>query len=972
MNEKSALMAVIITAAMLGTVIAPAGAWEYWNTTIAIPVTDNHFQIIGPRVDKVEIQTYANEAAEFAAMETGQIDLTDCPVDAAHYSAWANAPLDGKIALVAQGQAFDMFILDMRLDNRLYIAPGVPNPARTAPFGNPMADVWLRRAIASVVDRKQMVQQIICGGAPPLLAKALYTPLGCAYGQWQHPQLSPGGALAAYLYVNPDGSANVALGNQFLDEHGYTMVGGKRTKNGVPFQIQFYYRTDDPYRNAFATLIMQPLLTAAPPNGLGLDVTMLGVTSAGARSEVMGSKKGHLYTGGWGLTSDPDHLYYLFHVNGYWHPGYPENYMYYPGDANKYQLTVPGTYDGRGYGNDLVPYSAPALDFSDPSGPYWKATDGVWENPQNYWSWEMMTATTQGRAIQAAYKSQEFLAYWVCGEPIWVSQSFTAFNRRYTGGTDGVPLPIDDGENQYRNQHWIQVVNQKGVGVGSAASLFNMHIGSPWWGSHDPSKPVTIRWGFSQGVNSLNPIYANWASDWNVLGCCYNSLIGTQPYLLTDMRSLANTWTIGTWFNPVLNKLCTQIDFQLKSSLRWSDGECVTADDVAFSLGGPNAVGSMSWWLKERDFPPAYWSQQVAHNLYCYAVNAGYVRIKMDTLAYIGFGKHSMSGFVPILPKHIWYKLIRFSNPVVTQPFGVPSVCSGGFKLESTQDPGVSGKITLIRNVGGLNKGVPNPSLPVPKSRSYEPGELVEDAAPLGVEPISIYAAETSNATEEVDSTHYIFPKANETGLNLNVSYVLEEQWAYETGENITDVYPYTRFGGGVNVTLKKWNGTSPYSDPANYAMWGGNGTARTFVAEMGVPVAEPITFMNVGPGWYVAEVSVNITSLEYSVDNGTSWIMVPSDQNPFYGVAYSYDEYTLVTSRYDILGAYWEIIDSTGYQSVPDLRVDVKDVYACGKAYGSMPGYSNWDPACDVNNDYKVDVKDYYKICQNYGWTAP
>jgi hypothetical protein len=59
------------------------------------------------------------------------------------------------------------------------------------------------------------------------------------------------------------------------------------------------------------------------------------------------------------------------------------------------------------------------------------------------------------------------------------------------------------------------------------------------------------------------------------------------------------------------------------------------------------------------------------------------------------------------------------------------------------------------------------------------------------------------------------------------------------------------------------------------------------------------------------------------------------------------------------------------------DRKVDVKDVYAVGKAYGTSlegpnPPGRTYSPNCDINCDYKVDVKDYYIPCKNYGLGEP
>jgi hypothetical protein len=37
-------------------------------------------------------------------------------------------------------------------------------------------------------------------------------------------------------------------------------------------------------------------------------------------------------------------------------------------------------------------------------------------------------------------------------------------------------------------------------------------------------------------------------------------------------------------------------------------------------------------------------------------------------------------------------------------------------------------------------------------------------------------------------------------------------------------------------------------------------------------------------------------------------------------------------------------------------------------KAYGSVPSSSGWDSMCDMNGDMRVDLKDYFITCKNYG----
>jgi outer membrane protein assembly factor BamB len=81
---------------------------------------------------------------------------------------------------------------------------------------------------------------------------------------------------------------------------------------------------------------------------------------------------------------------------------------------------------------------------------------------------------------------------------------------------------------------------------------------------------------------------------------------------------------------------------------------------------------------------------------------------------------------------------------------------------------------------------------------------------------------------------------------------------------------------------------------------------------------------------------------------------------------------------------------DGEVYVSIPgdvngDGKVDLKDVYAVGKAYNSIRGEYDglyWhspirdccphSPNCDINDDGKIDLKDYYITQKNYGKPKP
>jgi hypothetical protein len=69
------------------------------------------------------------------------------------------------------------------------------------------------------------------------------------------------------------------------------------------------------------------------------------------------------------------------------------------------------------------------------------------------------------------------------------------------------------------------------------------------------------------------------------------------------------------------------------------------------------------------------------------------------------------------------------------------------------------------------------------------------------------------------------------------------------------------------------------------------------------------------------------------------------------------------------------DVTSDTSGNTFPDGKVDVRDIYAVGRAFGTSidgpnPPGRTYNGNCDINNDHKVDVKDYYTVCRHYGHT--
>jgi len=70
---------------------------------------------------------------------------------------------------------------------------------------------------------------------------------------------------------------------------------------------------------------------------------------------------------------------------------------------------------------------------------------------------------------------------------------------------------------------------------------------------------------------------------------------------------------------------------------------------------------------------------------------------------------------------------------------------------------------------------------------------------------------------------------------------------------------------------------------------------------------------------------------------------------------------------RYPLMNPCWNPADINH-----DLKVDVKDVYSCARAFGSLHGGLKWNPVYDMNDDGRIDLKDIWLICRDFGKTYP
>jgi ABC-type transport system substrate-binding protein len=309
MQDKRVVSAVLLTALIAISSTPAAFAFIYSDGS-----EDDNFEIFGPRIDKLIVRKYASLDAEMAALQNGEIDVTDSPLT----KTWVDTlATDSKIRLASYDGDNGYYTINFNHNNNTYLGnppdPAFPNPV----YPNPMSEVALRQACAHLINRTALV-----AGPGQGLYEPVYTPMPAYMNFWKHPEINLGGGLENLTYPqNLTGAAKILEQGGFPmgpDDWRYWDMNRNGVKDsGEEFTLKIYTRSDALRAGAAEMLeagFANPLirihnLVFYPPmwpSWPSWDV----------------SKDYHIYMAGWIYVGpDPDYLWDLYHWDNYYQDG---------------------------------------------------------------------------------------------------------------------------------------------------------------------------------------------------------------------------------------------------------------------------------------------------------------------------------------------------------------------------------------------------------------------------------------------------------------------------------------------------------------------------------------------------------------------------------------------------------------------------------------------------------------------------
>ncbi|MEM2463118.1 MAG: hypothetical protein QXY07_00355, partial [Candidatus Bathyarchaeia archaeon] len=204
----------------------------------------------------------------------------------------------------------------------------------------------------------------------------------------------------------------------------------------------------------------------------------------------------------------------------------------------------------------------------------------------------------------------------------------------------------------------------------------------------------------------------------------------------------------------------------------------------------------------------------------------------------------------------------------------------------------------------------------------------------VGCGPYILHYADPNNLTAHV-------VKFNEFFINAPVIGSVIGEWWYPPPPHIQ---PYTFEVLVQNMAAKANDENGELTNATFYA--------KIYFDSQLIAITDPILlgpFSSLQFGPYLVEPTAGCHTIKvevYDAETGTLW--------------HTYIHRFVVVVREDV---------TTYSGDLVDCFVDVMDILTAARAYGSYPGSPRWNPACDIDDNWFVDIMDLLCIVGKYGW---
>ncbi len=529
MQDRIKLICVFFVALFLISMsVIPLKAWVYPSGP-----QDNNFEAYGPHIDQLLIKKYAGVDAEMAALQSGEIDLTDSTLSQAWKDTFATDP---NIGILESDSDTGYYTISFNHNNNLYLGnppdPVYPNPENPNPQGNenPTSVPAFRQAISHLIDRVSLAET-----SGPELYEHIFTPIPAYMDEWIHPDIRPGGSREDLTYPpSRDSAATI------LDANGFPFTGSDdscrywdRNHNGAEDPGEDLVLDIVTSKTPSLRVVAGDMLTAAFNDSLiRIKYVRTEATTFEAYEKVAVQKDFNIYTAGWLYVGpDPEHIWDFYNSVNYRHPGGSNNF---------------------GFVDDAL---------------------------TNTYSTNIEYAENHAYAVSNCLLFQERFAEIAAEVPLASTIQHKAYHKTYvgTGEADGI-------EDVYEGAYWTHLVNEKSVGPDNRYTLLNAYPLGHEIGSGD----MTLRYGWSDSTmpEILNPLFSWNFHEREILNIAYDSLARRNPHSQgpVSVPYLAENWAVGSWFDPGDGKTKISVDITVRQNVMWSDEQPFDINDVIYTF----------------------------------------------------------------------------------------------------------------------------------------------------------------------------------------------------------------------------------------------------------------------------------------------------------------------------------------------------------------------------------------------------